>query len=101
MTVTEKAWQNTVLELASYGRWLTYHPHDSRHSTPGWPDLALVRPPELVMVELKTDVGRLSSAQKLWLNALLACGVECHVWRPRDFDEVAARLAAPTREIAA
>lgn len=88
----ENKWQEQVVQLAQLYRWLVYHTYDSRRSNPGWPDLVLCRPPELLVVELKTDTGRLSVAQRDWLDALTACGVETHVWRPYDFDAVHDRL---------
>lgn len=91
--MTEKDWQEEVLTLARYGGWtLRYHTFDSRHSAAGFPDLVLVRVPELVIAELKTDKGRVSPAQQEWLEALAACGLETHVWRPRDRQAVDQRL---------
>lgn len=95
--MTEKAWQEQVIEMATLTRWRHFHVHDSRRSDAGWPDLTLVRPPELLVAELKTDRGRLSPAQRDWLALLEACGIETHVWRPRDFDEVWARLGTARR----
>lgn len=92
MALSEKAWQEQVVELATLYRWAHFHPFDMRRSDAGWPDLVLVRPPELVFVELKTDKGRLRPGQRTWLALLEACGAEVHVWRPRDFDAVHARL---------
>lgn len=97
MALSEKAWQEQVLELAGYYRWEHFHVYDSRRSDPGWPDLVLVRPPELVFVELKTDRGRLRAAQTAWLERLAACGQEVYVWRPSDFDAVHARLKPQRR----
>lgn len=89
----EKPWQDDVLKLAAYGGWeLRYHTFDSRRSTAGFPDLVLVRVPEILYVELKTDKGRLTKEQRAWLDALGACGQECYVWRPRDLEEVVERL---------
>lgn len=95
--VSEKDWQLQVIELAELYGWRVYHTFDSRRSNPGWPDLVLCRPTsgELLYVELKTDKGRLSAAQRAWLDALAACGQETHVWRPRDFDAVHDRLKRP------
>jgi hypothetical protein len=92
--VREKAWQQQVIELALLYGWFIYHTYDSRRSQPGWPDLVLARPTtgELIFVELKTDVGRLSPAQRSWLRVLEDCNQEVHVWRPRDFEAVHARL---------
>jgi hypothetical protein len=93
MNLSEKAWQGQVLQLAALYRWSHFHPYDMRRSDEGWPDLVLVRVPELVVVELKTDTGRLTAAQNEWLRRLAECGLETHVWRPRDFDDVVARLS--------
>jgi hypothetical protein len=55
----------------------------------GWPDLALVRPPRLVLAELKTDKGMTTPAQDEWLALLGAChGIEVYQWRPADFNDV-------------
>lgn len=68
------------------GRWAT------ATSTAGWPDLVLWRPGSLLFVEVKTDVGRVTSDQRAVLDSLAAAGAEVHVWRPRDFDDVETRL---------
>jgi hypothetical protein len=96
-TLSEKDWQQQVIELAELYGWLIYHTFDSRRSHPGWPDLVLCRPPtgELIYVEMKTDKGRLSGPQRMWLDALRDCNQEVHVWRPRDFDAVHERLKRP------
>lgn len=83
---------SAVLELARWKHWRTYHTHDSRKSAPGFPDLVLVRAGELIFVELKTDEGKVTPAQREWLNALSGCGAETHIWRPADLELVKARL---------
>lgn len=129
---SEAQFEQAVEQLAAFYGWLAYHPPDNRPTTarsgrryvqrvtPGYPDLTLVRVPELLFVELKTDTGRVAPAQRAWLDAIdaiarewvrplleLAAGdpsltegstlldfaLEAHVWRPRDFDELHARLA--------
>jgi hypothetical protein len=95
--VSEPAFQRQVLELAHLHRWVSYHPYDSRRSEAGWPDLALCRPPRLVLAELKSATGRVSKAQRRWLDLLAACpGVEVYCWRPADWAEVI-RVLAPRR----
>lgn len=82
----ERDFQADVLELAHLCGWLAYHPHDSRRSAPGYPDVTLVKPPRLLIVELKTRTGRVRPEQARWLTALAHCpGVEVAVWRPRDW----------------
>lgn len=53
--MTEAAWQQNVVRLAGYYGWRTYHTRDSRGSDPGFPDLVLIRGPELLFAELKPD----------------------------------------------
>jgi VRR-NUC domain len=89
----EKAFAQAVLDLARWCGWLCYHTFDSRRSVPGFPDLVLVRPPSVVVAELKTDRGRLTPVQRDWLEALTQCpGLEVYVWRPSDWEAIAARL---------
>lgn len=86
---TEKQWQKVVEDYAHLMGWATYHPWLSVHSARGWPDLALCRPPRLVLAELKSEKGKLSLAQHHWIDLLDACpGVEVHIWRPSDWDTV-------------
>ena len=73
-------------------RWQEYHVYDSRRSTPGWPDLVLARPPGILFAELKLDRGRVSREQTYWIELLRSCGQEVHVWRPRDWEAIHARL---------
>ncbi|MGD0386400.1 MAG: VRR-NUC domain-containing protein [Solirubrobacteraceae bacterium] len=91
--MTEKQFQQQVVDWARFNHWLVYHPHDSRHSAAGFPDLALVRDGRLVFAELKTARGRVSVAQHEWLAALAASGCETHVWRPADWPVIERTLA--------
>jgi VRR-NUC domain len=91
--VTEKEFQQGVLDWARINGWLAFHAHDSRRSQPGFPDLTLVRGGLLMFVELKTASGRVSPAQQQWLAALSDAGCEVHVWRPGDWGEIERVLA--------
>jgi hypothetical protein len=75
---------------AAFG-WLVYHTRDSRRSDAGFPDLVLLRPPRVIFAELKTERGRVTHDQALWLAKFEdlrrtrgAPGVSCevYVWRP-------------------
>ncbi len=93
MSVSEKHFQQQVVELAGYCGWLCYHTHDSRRSAPGFPDLVLVRAPVVLFAELKSESGRLRPAQKGWLEALGRCEVAAaRLWRPSDFNDIQATL---------
>jgi hypothetical protein len=100
--MTEAELQAEVLKLARMYGWLAFHPHDSRRSTPGYPDLTLVHSVTgaLVFAELKTERGRTTREQDTWLTVL---GRRHHafVWRPADLPTIA-RLLGPAgqRELA-
>lgn len=90
---TEAAWLAYVRDFARVHRWRTYHPLRSDGSEPGWPDLALCRPPRLILAELKTERGRLSKTQQGWLDDLARCDrLEVFTWRPHERPEVHAVL---------
>lgn len=82
--MTERELLETVRAHAVAFRWAYYHTHDSRHSTSGFPDLVLAKPPRLLFVELKSEKGRLTGTQEAWLWDFDQCGVETYVWRPSD-----------------
>ena len=76
-----------VVDAAKLFGWEHYHPWLSVHSPRGWPDLALCRPPRLILAELKSPTGKLTEAQAHWLELLRGCpGVEAYCWRPQDWD---------------
>lgn len=47
--------------------------------------------------ELKTDVGRLTTMQKFWLETLRRVGQDADVWRPSDLDRIKSELAQMAR----
>lgn len=88
--VTEKDFQKQVVDLARILGWTVYHPMLSKWSERGWPDLTMVRPPRLVLAELKREKGTTSPDQDRWLGMLAACpGVEVFLWKPSDLERVA------------
>ena len=103
-TVSEADFLTAVRELAELRRWLVCHFHDSRREVrrrdgtrlfigdkeaSGFPDLVLVRPPDVLFAELKSEKGRLTPNQRNWQEALSECpGVRYFLWRPRDWPEI-------------
>ena len=94
----EKEWMAQAVGLAKQLGWMRYHVLRSKGSTPGWPDDALLRE-RLILVEWKTEKGKLSDAQQDWIRALLQAKVEVYVCRPRHLDELARILQARERSL--
>jgi VRR-NUC domain-containing protein len=78
-----------------------YHPYDSRHCVPGFPDLFLVGTAGFAFRELKSDTGTMRPEQRDWSDDLRAVGIDCGIWRPRDLSSgrIRAELAALMAEI--
>lgn len=90
----ERDWQAQVVHLARLHNWKRpMHIYDSRRSEPGWPDLALVRD-RLVLIECKTETGRVTATQSAWLTALDRASVEVYVARPRHLQHLSRILQA-------
>jgi VRR-NUC domain len=106
--VSEADLQRAILDCAKLTGWLCYHTYDSRRSAPGFPDLVLcnilsqqangVVTQELIFAELKSERGRVSSEQRVWITALRAAGQEVYIWRPRDLESAISRLSRPREE---
>lgn len=93
--MNETQWRADVIRLARSTGWAHWFTHFSPYSTPGWPDLALARPPVLILTELKTARGKVSPEQEAAADILGRCErVEYRLWRPEHEDEVIATLRA-------
>lgn len=87
---SEKDFTTDIRSFAkTVGGWLEYHTYDSRRSTPGFPDLVLVRDERLIFAELKVGRGKLSQFQKMWLSELHKVPkVEVYLWHPTDWENI-------------
>jgi hypothetical protein len=81
---SETEWRSYVMEAARFAGWSVFYWPDSRRTTPGWPDIALLRVPDFLLVELKTNNGKLTRQQQLTISELQASGIHVEVWRPVD-----------------
>lgn len=100
LKVNEKQFLSQVRQLARLYRWTVYHTRFSFGSDSGFPDLVLVRRGRLIFAELKTDTGRITPKQAMWLEALQEVardsgrhpdgflGVSSYVWRPNQLDMI-------------
>lgn len=100
--LSEADFQRQVIELAHLYGWHVMHvrksigrrggaaAHQTTTSIKGWPDLTLFRPStgEHFMAELKSEKGRLSADQKRTIADLRDSGLEVHVWRPSDWNDL-------------
>lgn len=101
--ISEKAYQKQITDLATLYGWQWRHIRDSRVTnkhgrqfgdaeSAGLPDLILVRPPEMIVVEVKRELGKTTALQDEWLERFAACGIDTFVSRPSNFEEIQARL---------
>jgi hypothetical protein len=87
--VSEKQFMQAIIDLAKFNQWLVYHTFDSRRSAYGFPDLVLVKPPRVIFAEVKSEKGKLTPYQELWLEILGQCpGIETYVWRPKNREKI-------------
>lgn len=94
---TEKEWQRAILDVCATLQRFAYHPHLSKRSARGWPDLSILgtRPGEALWIEVKDDSNELSTEQVKVIDLMLACGLTVHVCRPfHGLDHVARLLSA-------
>jgi hypothetical protein len=104
--MTEAELVNRIVEHCRGTGWLVMHQRPAvnrsgRWSTPiqgvkGFPDLVLAPTPRgprkpltprlgVLIVECKTEKGRLEPEQIRWRDALLAAGADWRLWRPMDW----------------
>lgn len=100
---SERQFQDAVLEYAGLLGWRRLHVRPARTlrswRTPvqgdgaGFPDNLLLRRDRGIAAELKRVGGRLTEAQRAWLEAFEAAGFETYVWTPADGDQIAQVLS--------
>ena len=98
---SERSFQGRVLRVAKEHSFRTYHTERSDGSAPGFPDLVMVRPQSatrpgrLLIVELKSQRGKLTKDQAEWLSLLRHSipGLEVYDWHPADWDTIVDILA--------
>ena len=108
MVITERALKDACIDLAKAHGWLVFHALPSinargRWAThfqghPGFPDLCLVHPlGDLVVAELKSDIGRVTPSQQRFLDAFTVSGVDAYLWKPEHLKNgfIARRLIKP------
>jgi hypothetical protein len=90
-SLRESEFLEDVLRVARLYGWECHHEHDSRKSSPGWPDLELVRPPRHIRAELKVRERdrQLRGDQKRIMGLLAQVpGLETYCWLPSDLPRI-------------
>ena len=104
--LTEGRWMRQLVGergIATMLRWRSWHDRATNfprrcpeckaelkmiRNDPGWPDLFLIRGDTLIVVELKSDRGTVTPAQRAWLAAFRGVRrIVVDVWRPKDLDD--------------
>ena len=94
-SMPESELQQSVISLAKVQGWLVAHfrPGMTKRGnwiTPvqgdgaGFPDLVLAKD-RVLYVELKTELGKLTASQTMWMSALKHAGENTFVWRPSQW----------------
>ena len=99
----EADWLGIVVEAAEALGYRVYHTTFSLGSGAGYPDLTIVGRDgrgraRCLFVELKTQRGTVTPAQRDWLAWIADCGQEAYVWRPSDFEAALAILRGEEEE---
>jgi hypothetical protein len=68
--ISEKDYQQQIVDLARLQGWRVFHCFDSRRSEPGFPDLILVRGITMLCMEVKREDAKMDTAQQVWLDLL-------------------------------
>lgn len=98
LRLTEKLFSQQVEELLDILHWRWCHFRPARTER-GWrtalsghvglPDYVATKDGRLLIFELKSDSGKVSLEQQIWLTLLQNCaGVEVYLWRPANIDIV-------------
>jgi hypothetical protein len=88
--VSEAVFTTQVVKLAESYNFKAYHTHDSRRSSPGFPDIVATCGDRkmTVYVELKTETGRIRPEQVEWIRELRRSGQRAFIARPRHRDDL-------------
>ena len=92
-TISEKQFRQQIIDLLRLFGWKYYFTWTSLHSPSGFPDIIALRDGMLIIAELKSEKGRVTPAQKRWLEAfggLANCWA--FVWKPSMWDSIVAVL---------
>jgi VRR-NUC domain-containing protein len=105
--LSEAEWQKQIEDaLDLFGWWYMHipsnvivcffcHKKNFRGIAKGFPDLLAIRPPHILWLECKTELGQLKPEQRRVGAMLEACGQKWVHARPRDRERVLELIAHP------
>lgn len=85
--MTERQWEDTVLDGLRLHGWVCFHDRVPFRSEPGYPDLTCfnVTQKRCIWIELKTEAGTLTDSQRAWGEVIVSAGKEWYLWRPSSW----------------
>ena len=98
--ISENELLHTVLEMAEALGYVVYHVleqgHYAKRTAKGFPDLVLYRPLDfergwsrrLIVIELKSQSGKVTDEQQKWLDGFGLFGIETYLLRPYHLDSL-------------
>jgi hypothetical protein len=103
LDISEAEFQRAVVKVAKLYGWLVDHTPPMRNAggdiytggLTGKTDLVLLsqRGKGIIFAELKTQTGRMSTAQSWFRDVVIMNGGEYFLWRPADMDAIVERLS--------
>jgi len=106
--VTEDELVGGLLDAMKLTGWRYWHARRSDHAlwvgTQGWPDITALSPrldSALLVIECKSDLGRLTDEQARWIARLHYAGITTAVIRPAGYDRALRLILAGDSSTAA
>ena len=96
--ITEKQFASQIEGLFKLFGWKYYHTWNSWHSVKGFPDYVAIRGDRLLFIELKSEKGKLTEAQKEWYISLSEVDdIEVYDWKPHQWELIVGCLQKEIR----
>ena len=77
-------WMHIKPSIMQSGKWAT----SMNKGGKGWLDYIAMRPPRIIVVELKDAYSKMTSEQKEWWALWEFLPVELYLWRSKDIEEI-------------
>jgi len=99
--ISETAFASQVEALLDIGHWRWMHPRPARvrrhgqdiyetaySGHKGWLDYLALRPPRILVFELKNDKAKMTPEQVMWFELWKMVLNEVYLWRPSQIEEI-------------